>query len=71
MTNTENSNLNFVGNIEPRDLFTGEVNILLADGFAGNVAIKAAEGVISLFKSEIKNVFYKSAKNKVSSPCQK
>ena len=62
----ENSNLNFVGNIEPRDLFTGEVNILLADGFAGNVAIKAAEGVISLFKSEIKNVFYKSAKNKLA-----
>lgn len=62
----ENSNLNFVGNVEPRDLFTGDVNILLADGFAGNVAIKAAEGVISLFKSEIKNVFYKSTKNKLA-----
>ena len=62
----ENSNLNFVGNVEPRDLFTGDVNILLADGFAGNVAIKAAEGVISLFKSEIKNIFYKSTKNKLA-----
>ncbi len=62
----ENSNLNFVGNIEARELFNGDVNVIVADGFAGNVAIKAAEGVISLFKSEIKNVFYKSLKNKLA-----
>ena len=62
----ENSDLNFVGNIEARELFDGEVNVIVADGFAGNVAIKTAEGVISLFKSEIKNVFYKSFKNKLA-----
>lgn len=62
----ENSYLNFVGNIEARELFNGDVNVIVADGFAGNVAIKAAEGVISLFKSEIKNVFYKSLKNKLA-----
>lgn len=60
------SNLNFVGNIEARDLFTGKVNIVVADGFAGNVAIKTAEGVISIFKSQMKEVFYKSLKNKLA-----
>ena len=62
----ENADLNFIGNVEARELFDGDVNVIVADGFAGNVAIKAAEGVISLFKSEIKNVFYKSLKNKLA-----
>ena len=61
-----NSNLNFVGNVEARDLFTGKVNVIVADGFAGNIAIKSAEGVISLFKSQMKEVFYKSLKNKLA-----
>ena len=62
----ENADLNFIGNVEARELFDGDVNVIVADGFAGNVAIKASEGVISLFKSEIKNVFYKSLKNKLA-----
>ena len=62
----ENADVNFIGNVEAREIFDGDVNVIVADGFAGNVAIKAAEGVISLFKSEIKNVFYKSLKNKLA-----
>lgn len=62
----EKADLNFIGNVEARELFDGDVNVIVADGFAGNVAIKAAEGVISLFKSEIKNVFYKSLKSKLA-----
>ena len=62
----EEINVNFVGNLEPRDLFTGKVNVLLADGFAGNVAVKTAEGVIDILQSELKNVFYKSFKNKMA-----
>lgn len=62
----EERDLNFVGNVEARDLFTGKVNVLLADGFAGNVAIKTAEGVLDLLKSELKGVFYKSFKNKMA-----
>ena len=62
----EEADLNFIGNVEARELFDGDVNVIVADGFAGNVAIKAAEGVISLFKSEIKNVFYKSLKSKLA-----
>lgn len=59
------SSLNFVGNIEARDLFTGKTNIIIADGFDGNIAIKTAEGVISLFSKEIKDAIYKSVKTKI------
>ena len=41
----KNSNVNFVGNIEARDLFTGDVDVIVADGFDGNVSIKSAEGM--------------------------
>ena len=61
-----NSKLNFVGNVEARDLFTGKVNVIVADGFAGNIAIKSAEGVISLFKAQMKEAPYKSLKNKLA-----
>ena len=39
------SNLNFVGNIESRDMFIGDVDVIVADGFAGNMSMKAAEGM--------------------------
>lgn len=41
----KNGKLNFVGNIEARDVLTGAVDVLVTDGFAGNVAIKACEGM--------------------------
>lgn len=62
----KDSKLNFVGNVESRDLFTGKVNILLADGFDGNIAIKTAEGVLKLMGSQIKSTIYKSTKNKIA-----
>jgi len=42
------SSLNFIGNVEGDDIFGGEVDVIVADGFAGNVALKAAEGVLQL-----------------------
>ena len=39
------NNLNFVGNVEGRDMFTGDVDIIVCDGFVGNVALKLAEGL--------------------------
>ena len=39
------SDLNFIGNVEGRDLFTDEADVIVADGFVGNVALKAAEGL--------------------------
>ncbi|MDE6614281.1 MAG: phosphate acyltransferase PlsX [Clostridia bacterium] len=41
----KDTNINFVGNLEARDMFTGEVDVIVADGFAGNVGMKAAEGM--------------------------
>jgi len=38
-------NVNFMGNVEGRDMFTGDVDIVVCDGFVGNVALKLAEGL--------------------------
>ena len=40
--------LNFVGNVEGNDIFKGEVDIVVCDGFVGNVALKATEGVAAM-----------------------
>ncbi len=38
--------INFVGNVEGRDVFSGSVNVIVCDGFIGNVALKISEGVV-------------------------
>ena len=46
--------INFVGNIEGRDLFIGENDVVVCDGFTGNVAMKSAEGTLNVFKTVLK-----------------
>ena len=46
--------LNFVGNVEGRDLYNGEVDVIVADGFVGNVALKISEGVANLVRTTLK-----------------
>ena len=46
--------LNFVGNVEGRDLYNGEVDVIVADGFVGNVALKISEGVANLVRATLK-----------------
>ncbi len=46
--------LNFVGNVEGRDLFNGHVDVIVADGFVGNVALKVSEGVANLVRTVLK-----------------
>ena len=47
-----NSNINFVGNIEGRDIFKGACDIVVCDGFVGNVILKLTEGLVDgLFKA--------------------
>jgi glycerol-3-phosphate acyltransferase PlsX len=41
----KNSQLNFIGNVEGRDVFSGNVEVIVCDGFVGNVALKISEGV--------------------------
>lgn len=47
-------NLNFAGNIEGRDLFTGDVDVAVCDGFVGNVALKLSEGLGSSLSRVLK-----------------
>lgn len=47
--------INFVGNMEARDLLSGDYDIVVADGFAGNVLLKATEGALKAFMKEIKS----------------
>ena len=54
----EMEGLNFVGNMEARDLLTGDYDLVVTDGFAGNVLLKSTEGAVSallgMLKEEIK-----------------
>jgi len=56
------SSLNFVGNVEGRDLFTGDVDVVVCDGFVGNVALKLSEGLGSslgrILRGELKRGFF-------------
>jgi glycerol-3-phosphate acyltransferase PlsX len=46
--------LNFIGNVEGRDLYSGQVDVIVADGFVGNVALKISEGVATLVRYVLK-----------------
>jgi len=56
----EEEGLNFIGNIEPRDVPYGAADVIVCDGFTGNVVIKLIEGTASALFSMLKGVFYKS-----------
>ncbi|MEO6924511.1 MAG: phosphate acyltransferase PlsX, partial [Bryocella sp.] len=44
-------NINFIGNVEGRDLFNGRCDVMVSDGFVGNVALKTGEGLAKLMTS--------------------
>lgn len=46
----ESDNINFTGNIEGYDLFSGKADVVVCDGFTGNVVLKQAEGMYSIIK---------------------
>lgn len=57
------SELNFVGNIEGRDLFLGKCDVAICDGFVGNVLLKTAEGVAELLAISLKKELSSSLKS--------
>lgn len=57
--------INFVGNIEARDILSGDIDVVVCDGFAGNVAVKAIEGAIKTFMTLMKQGIYSSFKGKL------
>ena len=59
--------IRFVGNVEGTGVFSGAADVVVTDGFTGNVLLKSTEGVIKYLMKTLKNdVFYKSAKNKLA-----
>ena len=59
-------NLNFVGNIEPRYIPRGDADVVVADGFTGNVILKLTEGLASMFSGQIKGIFKKNIMTKLA-----
>jgi len=53
--------IRFVGNVEGRDVMLGGVDVVVADGFTGNVLLKAIEGAAVFFTDELKGIFTKNA----------
>ena len=62
----ENAPINFVGNIESREMPKGVCDAVITDGFTGNIALKLIEGTASTFFKLVKNALYKSIKNKLA-----
>ena len=58
--------INFVGNVEGTDVFAGKAEVVVTDGFTGNVLLKTTEGVIKFMMGALKGVFYKSTVNKLA-----
>jgi len=55
----ENNKIDFIGNIEARDLFTGVADVIVCDGFTGNVVLKEAEGIYTLLRKRgIRDEFF-------------
>lgn len=59
------SPLHFIGNIEGRSMLSEDADVIVADGFVGNVALKTIEGVAKLLLGEIKSGVYSSTKHKL------
>ena len=62
----EQGRINFVGNVEASTMFLGGVDVVVSDGFSGNIALKTAEGVAKWLFGELKGVFTMSTKNKLA-----
>ncbi len=54
------SSLNFVGNVEGNDIFKGTVDVVVCDGFVGNVLLKSVEGLSHMVASMIREEFHRS-----------
>jgi phosphate acyltransferase len=57
--------INFIGNVEGRDIFKGEIDVIVCDGFTGNVALKLSEGLIETFATMLRQELEKTIAAKV------
>lgn len=61
----EKSNLNFIGNIEGKDLYSGKCDIIICDGFVGNIALKVTESVAETMQIFLKRHLLSSISGKI------
>ncbi len=67
LNDRKNQNFDFEGYIEGNELMNGEVNVIVSDGFTGNVALKTAEGTANFISDELKKALSGSFLGKISS----
>ena len=67
LNDKKSNNFNFTGYIEGNHLMDGNVNVIVSDGFTGNVALKTAEGTANFITSELKKAMTGSIIGKISS----
>lgn len=61
----QQSSLNYVGNVEGREIFHGDVDVMVCDGFVGNVCLKLSEGLAEAMVAMLREEFTKTLKSKV------
>ena len=66
MAAKEEGRINFVGNVEARDAVEGTVDVIVADGYSGNIFLKTMEGTGLFMAREMKKMFLKSLKTKIA-----
>jgi glycerol-3-phosphate acyltransferase PlsX len=57
--------LNFIGNVEGRDVFSGDADVIVCDGFIGNVALKISEGLVEYFIFALKDALNSNLRAKM------
>lgn len=62
----ENKGINFVGNVEAREIPADGADVIVADGYSGNIMLKLYEGVAGTLMGKIKSVFTKNLKTKLA-----
>ncbi len=60
------TDLNYVGFVEGDDIFTGDVDVVVCDGFIGNIALKSSEGLARMIATKIKAEFTKNTLSKLA-----
>ncbi len=63
---SQTQGIQFVGNIEGRDILTGDADVVVADGFTGNMILKTIEGSAAFMNKSLKEAFLQSATTKIA-----
>ena len=64
---SEELGINFIGNVEGRDAFSGKIDAIISDGFTGNVFLKTTEGLGKFVKRSLKESMMKNILSKIAS----